>query len=113
MKIRWNSGVSTLYPLLASVGKGYGLAKNASPVLIAGNLVSTPLVTGSGELYYFDENAMANIPGTAFYRSSISAPVESSSVSVASTETGAVAVYNGPWVKPRLILNFVKGSVRL
>ena len=96
----WNSGVSNTIPSLASVGKGvYGLAKNASPVLIAGNLVSTPLVTGSGEPTTFDENAMANIPGTAFYRSSISAPVESSEVLVASTETGAVAVYNGPWVK--------------
>ena len=96
----WNSGVSNTISSLASVGKGaYGLAKNASPALIAGNLVSTPFVTGAGEPTTFDENTMANIPGTAFYRSSISAPVESSEVLVASTETGIGAVYNGPWVK--------------
>lgn len=95
----WNSGVSNTISSLASVGKGaYGLAKNASPALIAGNLVSTPLVTGTGEPTTYDENTMANIPGTAFYRSSISAPVESSEVLVASTETGVGAVYNGPWV---------------
>ena len=95
----WNSGVSNTISSLASVGKGaYGLAKNASPVLIAGNLVSTPLVTGAGEPTTFDENTMANIPGSAFYRSSISAPVESSEVIVESAETGVGAVYNGPWV---------------
>ena len=95
----WNSGVSNTISSLASVGKGaYGLAKNASPVLIAGNLVTTPLVTGAGEPTTFDENTMANIPGSAFYRSSISAPVESSEVIVESAETGVGAVYNGPWV---------------
>ena len=95
----WNSGVSNTISSLASVGKGaYGLAKNASPVLIAGNLVSTPLVTGAGEPTTFDENTMANIPGSAFYRSSISAPVESSEVIVESAETSVGAVYNGPWV---------------
>ena len=96
----WNSGVSNTISSLASVGKGaYGLAKNASPVLIAGNLVSTPLVTGTGEPTTYDENTMANIPGTAFYRSSISAPVGSGEVLVASTETDVGTVYNGPWVK--------------
>ena len=96
----WSSGASNTISSLASVGKGvYGLAKTASPALIAGNLVSTPLETGAGEPTTFDENTMANIPGTAFYRSSISAPVESSEVLVASTETGVGAVYNGPWVK--------------
>lgn len=96
----WNSGVSNTISSLASVGKGaYGLAKNASPALIAGNLVSTPLVTGTGEPTTYDENTMANIPGTAFYRSSISAPVESGEVLVASTETDVGTVYNGPWVK--------------
>ena len=96
----WNSGVSNTISSLASVGKGaYGLAKNASPALIAGNLVSTPLVTGTGEPTTYDENTMANIPGTAFYRSSISAPVGSGEVLVASTETDVGTVYNGPWVK--------------
>ena len=96
----WNSGVSNTISSLASVGKGaYGLAKNASPVLIAGNLLSTPLVTGAGEPTTFDESTMASIPGTAFYGSSISAPVESSEVIVESAETGVGTVYNGPWVK--------------
>ena len=95
----WNSGVSNTISSLASVGKGaYGLAKNASPVLIAGNLVSTPLVTGAGEPTTFDESTMASIPGTAFYGSSISAPVESSEVIMESAETGVGTVYNGPWV---------------
>lgn len=99
----WNSGVSNTIPSLASVGKGvYGLAKNASPVLIAGNLVSTPLVTGSGEPTTFDENAMANIPGSAFYRGKITSGVESGGtlmerVDDSSIETGAAPVYSGPW----------------
>ena len=99
----WNSGVSNTIPSLASVGKGvYGLAKNTSPVLIAGNLVSTPLVTGSGEPTTFDENAMANIPGSAFYRGKITSGVESGGtlmerVDDSSIETGAAPVYSGPW----------------
>ena len=99
----WNSGVSNTIPSLASVGKGvYGLAKNASPVLIAGNLVSTPLVTGSSEPTTFDENAMANIPGSAFYRGKITSGVESGGtlmerVDDSSIETGAAPVYSGPW----------------
>lgn len=95
----WNAGVSNRISSLASASKGaFGLVKNASPVLNAGNLVSTPLVTGEGEPTTFDESTMASIPGTAFYRSSISAPVESSEVIVESTETGVGTVYNGPWV---------------
>ena len=95
----WNAGVSNRISSLASARKGaFGLVKNASPVLNAGDLVSTPLVTGEGEPTTFDESTMASIPGTAFYRSSISAPVESSEVIVESTETGVGTVYNGPWV---------------
>ena len=95
----WNAGLSNRISSLASASKGvFGLVKNASPVLNAGDLVSTPLVTGAGEPTTYDENTMANIPGTAFYRSSISAPVESSEVIVESAETGVGAVYNGPWV---------------
>ena len=95
----WNAGVSNRISSLASASKGaFGLVKNASPALNAGNLVSTPLVTGEGEPTTFDESTMASIPGTAFYRSSISAPVESSEVIVESTETGVGTVYNGPWV---------------
>ena len=99
----WNSGVSNTISSLASVGKGaYGLAKNASPVLIAGNLVSTPLVTGAGEPTTFDENTMANIPGSAFYRGKITSGVESGGtlmerVDDSSIETGAAPVYSGPW----------------
>ena len=98
----WNSGVSNTISSLASVGKGaYGLAKNASPVLIAGNLVSTPLVTGAGEPTTFDENTMANIPGSAFYRGKITSGVESGGtlmerVDDSSIETGAAPVYSGP-----------------
>ncbi len=95
----WNAGVSNRISPLASASKGaFGLVKNASPALIAGDLVSTPLVTGAGEPTTFDESTMASIPGTAFYRSSISAPVESSEVIVESAETGIGTVYNGPWV---------------
>ena len=95
----WNAGVSNRIPSLASASKGaFGLVKNASPALIAGDLVSTPLVTGAGEPTTFDESTMASIPGTAFYRSSISAPVESSEVIVERAETGVGTVYNGPWV---------------
>ena len=99
----WNSGVSNTISSLASVGKGaYGLAKNASPALIAGNLVSTPLVTGTGEPTTYDENTMANIPGTAFYRGKITSGVESGGtlmerVDDSSIETGAAPVYSGPW----------------
>ena len=99
----WNSGVSNTISSLASVGKGaYGLAKNASPVLIAGNLVSTPLVTGAGEPTTFDESTMANIPGSAFYRGKITSDVESGGtlmerVDDSSIETGAAPVYSGPW----------------
>ena len=95
----WNAGVLNRISSLASASKGaVGLVKNASPVLNAGDLVSTPLVTGEGEPTTFDESTMASIPGTAFYRSSISAPVESSEAIVESTETGVGTVYNGPWV---------------
>ena len=99
----WNPGVSNTIASLASVGKGvYGLAKNASPALIAGNLVSTPLVTGSGEPTTFDESTMANIPGSAFYRGKITSGVESGGtlmerVDDSSIETGAAPVYSGPW----------------
>lgn len=99
----WSSGASNAISSLASVGKGvYGLTKTASPVLIAGNLVSTPLVTGSGEPTNFDENAMANIPGTAFYRGKITSGVESGGtlmdrVDDSSIETGEAPVYSGPW----------------
>lgn len=99
----WNSGVSNTISSLASVGKGaYGLAKNASPALIAGNLVSTPLVTGAGEPTTFDENIMANIPGTAFYRGKITSGVEAGGtlmerVDDSSIETGEAPVYSGPW----------------
>lgn len=99
----WNSGVSNTISSLASVGKGaYGLAKNASPALIAGNLVSTPLVTGTGEPTTYDENTMANIPGTAFYRGKITSGVEAGGtlmerVDDSSIETGEAPVYSGPW----------------
>ena len=95
----WNAGVSNTISSLASASKGaFGLVKNASPALIAGDLVSTPFVTGVGEPTTFDESTVASIPGTALYRSSISAPVESSDVIVESTESGVGTVYNGPWV---------------
>ena len=99
----WNSGVSNTISSLASVGKGaYGLVKNASPALIAGNLVSTPLVTDAGEPTTFDESTMANIPGSAFYRGKITSGVESGGtlmerVDDSSIETGAAPVYSGPW----------------
>ena len=103
MRILFGIQESHTIASLASVGKGvYGLAKNASPALIAGNLVSTPLVTGSGEPTTFDESTMANIPGSAFYRGKITSGVESGGtlmerVDDSSIETGAAPVYSGPW----------------
>ena len=99
----WNAGVSNRISSLASASKGaFGLVKNASPVLNAGDLVSTPLVTGAGEPTTFDENTMANIPGTAFYRGKITSGVEAGGtlmerVDDSSIETGEAPVYSGPW----------------
>ena len=99
----WNAGVSNRISSLASASKGaFGLVKNASPVLNAGDLVSTPLVTGAGEPTTFDENIMANIPGTAFYRGKITSGVEAGGtlmerVDDSSIETGEAPVYSGPW----------------
>ena len=99
----WNAGVSNRISSLASASKGaFGLVKNASPVLNAGDLVSTPLVTGAGEPTTFDENTMANIPGTAFYRGKITSGVEAGGtlmerVDDSSIETGEAPVYSDPW----------------
>ena len=99
----WNAGVSNRISSLASASKGaFGLVKNASPVLNAGDLVSTPLVTGAGEPTTFDENIMANIPGTAFYRGKITSGAEAGGtlmerVDDSSIETGEAPVYSGPW----------------
>ena len=99
----WNAGVSNRISSLASASKGaFGLVKNASPVLNAGDLVSTPLVTGAGEPTTFDESIMANIPGTAFYRGKITSGVEAGGtlmerVDDSSIETGEAPVYSGPW----------------